>query len=285
MLPQFRSGIRRDRYLNRVGRATMRVDGDDDDAVNGRSTMAVVTVQFRSEAMGRQVTYNVILPDATDGQYPVLLQLHGLGDDHQSWIQRSNLTRYVADLGLAVVLPDGASSGYLNWKAVGRIYRQRYEDLIMTDIPRHVKRHFNVTDGPWAIGGLSMGGYGAMRLGLKYPDRFASIWAHSSAFHIHDLVPAELLDVGGVEDADVFGHADRLTSSGATPPVISFDCGVDDELIQHNRDLDQHLTRLGLDHHYAEHPGAHTWVYWDDHIKEAIAQHVRVLGVASATSG
>jgi len=165
--------------------------------------MAVATVQFRSEAMGRQVSYNVILPEETEGPYPVLLQLHGLGDDHQSWIHRSNLTRYVADLGLAVVLPDGASSGYLNWKAAGRLYRQRYEDLIMTDITAHVKRHFNVTDGPWAIGGLSMGGYGAMRLGLKYPDRFASIWAHSSAFHINDVVPIDLLDEGGLEDANV----------------------------------------------------------------------------------
>jgi len=241
--------------------------------------MAVATVQFRSEAMGRQVSYNVILPEETEGPYPVLLQLHGLGDDHQSWIHRSNLTRYVADLGLAVVLPDGASSGYLNWKAAGRLYRQRYEDLIMTDITAHVKRHFNVTDGPWAIGGLSMGGYGAMRLGLKYPDRFASIWAHSSAFHINDVVPIDLLDEGGLEDANVYLHADRMKASGANPPVISFDCGVDDELIGHNRDLHAHLTRLGIAHDYAEHPGAHTWEYWDEHVQGAIAQHARVLGV------
>lgn len=247
--------------------------------------MAVATVQFRSEAMGRQVSYNIILPDATEGAYPVLLQLHGLGDDHYSWIHRSNLTRYVADLGLAVVLPDGASSGYLNWKAAGRLYRQRYEDMIMIDIANHVRRHFNVTDGPWAIGGLSMGGYGAMRLGLKYLHRFASIWAHSSAFHINDVVPADLLDKGGVQDANVYLHADRLKESGVTPPVIAFDCGVDDELIEHNRNLDEHFTRIGLDHHYAEHPGAHTWDYWDDHVQEAIAQHARVLGIGRANAG
>lgn len=241
--------------------------------------MAVATVQFRSEAMGRQVSYNVILPEGSEGPYPVLIQLHGLGDDHHSWIHRSNLARHVADLGLAVVLPDGASSGYLNWKAAGRLYRQRYEDLIMADITAHVKRHFNVTDGPWAIGGLSMGGYGAMRLGLKYPDHFASIWAHSSAFHINHFVPTDLLDEGGLEDAIIHLHADRLKASGAPAPVIAFDCGVDDELIEHNRDLDHYLTRLGIDHHYAEHPGDHTWDYWDEHVQEAIAQHARVLGV------
>ncbi len=246
--------------------------------------MAVVTVQFRSEAMGRQVSYNVILPEETEGPYPVLVQLHGLGDDHQSWIHRSNLARYVADLGLAVVLPDGASSGYLNWKAAGRLYRQRYEGLIMTDITAHVKRHFNVADGRWAIGGLSMGGYGAVRLGLKYPDRFASIWAHSAAFHINDVVPLDLLDEGGLQDANISVHADRLKASGATPPVISFDCGVDDELIQHNRDLDHYLTRIDLDHHYAEHPGAHTWDYWDEHVREALTQHAEVFGIPADAS-
>lgn len=185
----------------------------------------------------------------------------------------------MADLGLTVVSSDGASSGYLNWKPAGSLYKQRYEDLIVTDIADHVKRHFDVAGGPWAIGGLSMGGYGAMRPGLKYPERFASFWANSAAFDINDVAPAELVDEGTIEDANVFLHADRLKVSGAPPPVISFDCGVDDELIRYNRDLDAHLTRIGLEHHYAEHPGGHTWNYWDAHVLEAIAQHARVLGI------
>jgi S-formylglutathione hydrolase FrmB len=241
--------------------------------------MAVVSVQFFSESMGRQVSYSMILPDSTAGPYPVLIQLHGLGDDHNSWIHRSNITRYVADLGLAVVFPDGASSGYLNWKAAGRLYRQRYEDMIMTDITAHVKRHFNVTEGPWAIGGLSMGGYGSMRLGLKYADRFASIWAHSSAFHIDQYVTTELMDSGGLEDSSVFRHAEALAASGAPRPAITFDCGVDDELIGHNRAFHEQLDRLGVEHGYAEHPGAHTWNYWDEHVQTAISRHAEVLGL------
>jgi S-formylglutathione hydrolase FrmB len=236
--------------------------------------------------MGRQVSYSVILPDsdaANGSSYPVLLQLHGLGDDHNSWIQRSNISRYAADLGLAVVFPDGASSSYLNWKDAGRLYRQKYEDMIMIDITRHVTRHFDVSDGPWAIGGLSMGGYGAMRLGIKYADRFASIWAHSSAFFLHERIPQELVDDGTIDDANIYLHAERLVTSGRRAPVISFDCGVDDELIDSNRELDAHMTRIGLDHHYAEHPGAHTWDYWDEHVREAIEQHARVLGLERRT--
>lgn len=239
--------------------------------------MSIANIRFRSEALGKSTTYNLILPEQGAGPFPVVIQLHGLSDDCNSWIDRSNLSRHVEDLPLAMVLPDGGTSGYLNWKASDRLAKHRYEDLIVNDIPDHVKRHFNVTNGPLGIGGLSMGGYGAMRLGLKYPDRFASIWAHSSAFHIDGLVDPSMVE--DVEDANVFKHADRVASS-ATKPVIAFDCGVDDErLIDHNRELHAHMDRLGLEHHYAEHPGAHTWDYWDEHVKEALVQHARVLGI------
>ena len=68
------------------------------------------------------------------------------------------------------MFPDGGTSGYLNWKESGRLHRQAWEDLIVKDISDHVRRHFNVTSGPWGIGGLSMGGYGAMRIGRNIPS-------------------------------------------------------------------------------------------------------------------
>ena len=215
------------------------------------------------------------------GRIQSLFQLHGLSDDQWMWIQRSNIASYVRYLPMIVVLPDGGTSGYLNWKESGRLHKSGYESMIIDDISTHLQSNFRVTDGPWAIGGLSMGGYGAMRLGLKYPERFASIWAHSSAFHIGDLLAGDLVDEGTVEDASVYLHADRLKASGCPQPVITFDCGVDDELIQHNRDFDEHLTRIGLDHTYAEHPGAHTWEYWNEHVQAALDQHARALGIES----
>jgi len=244
--------------------------------------MAVATVQFRSEAMGRQVSYSVILPEVGVGPYPVLIQLHGLGDDHQSWIHRSNLVRHVADLGIAVVLPNGGTGAYLNWRHAGRLGRQNYEDLIVTDITAHVKRHFNVTAGPWAIGGLSMGGWGAMYYGLKYPGRFASIWSHSSKFD-WKASQLDLSMLANPGDVDLFALAGKIATAGQKP-VISFDCGVDDELIEENRALHAHLERIGLDHHYAEHAGGHTWDYWDLHVQEALAQHARALGIRPVSS-
>lgn len=237
--------------------------------------MSTARVQFFSEGLGKWTSYNVILPDDGDGPFPVLLQLHGLSDDADAWLQRSNLVRHVAGLPLVVVLPDGGTSGYVNWKASDRLHKNRYEDLLVQDIPAHLQRTFNVTDGPWAIGGLSMGGYGAMRLGLKYPDRFNSIYAHSSAFHIHEVLDQDLVDTS-IADADVFHLAEALAGRDDLP-AIAFDCGTEDRLIDTNRRFHEHLQALNIGHHYAEFPGDHDWDYWDEHVVEALALHARVL--------
>lgn len=244
--------------------------------------MSIVNVRFRSEALGKQVSFNVIHPDTGTGPFPVLLQLHGYSDDSYSWLYGSNLTRHVVEYPLIVILPDGGTSRYLNLATHDRFGLQRYEDLMMRDIPNEVDRLFQVRPGKWAIGGLSMGGYGALRLGMKHPDRFASIWAHSAGLRPLDAAFLALLD--DPDDADVHTWADRL-AEGPTGPRISFDCGVDDDLLPYNRELDAHLTQIGLAHHYAEHPGAHTWDYWDEHVREALAQHAEVLGIIGTASG
>ena len=244
--------------------------------------MSLVAVQFRSDALGKRVGYNVILPDEGEGPFPVLMQLHGLSDDCNAWIQKSNLVRHVEKLPLVVVLPDGGTSAYLNWKDAGRLGRQNYEDLIVTDISNHVRRHLHVTEGPWAIGGLSMGGWGALWLGLKHVDRFASIWAHSSKLD-WQASQLQLSMLANPEDVDIEASAQRVATFDRKP-VISFDCGVDDELIEENRAFHRHLEAIGLEHHYAEHPGGHTWDYWDDHVREALVQHARVLGIAPVSS-
>lgn len=239
--------------------------------------MSTAHIQFFSEGLGKWTSYRAILPDEGEGPFPVLMQLHGLSDDADAWLQRANLVRHVAGLPLVVVLPDGGTSAYVNWKDSGRLHKQRYEDLLINDIPAHLARNFNVTSGPWAIGGLSMGGYGAMRLGLRYPDRFASIYAHSSAFHIHEMLDASLVETSP-DDANVFNLADRLAGRDDIP-AIAFDCGTEDRLIDVNRQFHEHLQSLNIAHHYAEFPGDHEWDFWDEHVVEAIAQHARVLGL------
>lgn len=239
--------------------------------------MGLAKMEFYSDAIGKSVTYNVLVPEVGDAPFPVVVQLHGLTDDCDAWIRSSNIVRHASRYPFVIVFPDGGTHCYLNWKSAGRLGKANYEDLVMNDIPAHLKRHFNVTDGPWAIGGLSMGGFGSLRLGLKYPDRFASIWAHSSKIDWKDseLDVSLLLDP---DEEDIASIARRVASRD-NKPELSFDCGVDDFLIDENRAFHAQLDEIGLEHHYAEHNGDHEWDYWERHVPTALAQHARVLGV------
>jgi S-formylglutathione hydrolase FrmB len=226
----------------------------------------------------RQVTYAAILPNKGTGPYPVLLQLHGFGGDHTDWLRRSNLVRHAEPYPLIVLLPAGENSGYLNLDLrldpSVRHGVQHMEDFLVRDLWEHAARTFQVRPGPWAIGGLSMGGFGAMRLGLKYPDRFASIWAHSGAYYTREEMVGRYPDPA---DADVFAYADRLVQAEAPPPVVTFDCGTEDELLAQNRRLHAHFAAIGLPHRYVELPGGHSWDFWDQQARLALEQHADVL--------
>jgi putative tributyrin esterase len=239
--------------------------------------MSVANVRFYSDALGKWTRYNVILPDEGEGPFPVLFQLHGLTDDCDAWLERSNLVRHVDGLPLIVAMPDGGTHFYTNWRSSGRLGKARYEDLIIKDIAAHLKRHFHVTDGPWAIGGLSMGGYGALKLGMKHPDRFASIWAHSSKVDWRDTELDTTL-LAPPQDIDLLEYARKVVELDRKP-VLSFDCGTEDELLEENRWIHAEFDTLGLEHGYAEFEGGHDWSYWDLHVQKALAQHTRVLGI------
>lgn len=216
---------------------------------------AVATVEFGSAALGRATTYTALVPDGGEPPFAVLYQLHGASDDHRAWLYKSNLLRYVEGLPLLVIMPSGENSNYVDG----------WERLVVDDLPAHVARTFRVRPGRAAIGGLSMGGYGAIRLGLKYAERFASIFAHSSRLPVS----------GDDRDVDVVaGRVDR-----ATMPALAFDCGTEDYLLADSRRFHARLEALGLPHEYREHPGAHTWDYWDTHVHDAIAWHKKALGL------
>ena len=237
--------------------------------------MITATVRFKSKALGRQVTYSAIVPEAANagpGPYPVLYQLHGASDDHACWLTRSNLVRHAVKYPMLIILPDGELSFWLNL-----MEGQRYEDYLMEDLWQHVANTYNVRPGRAAIGGLSMGGFGAMRLALRYPDRFASVWSHSGAYWTQAEMAHRSPLLLQAPDAEILETA-TVAASLPQLPVISFDCGTEDFLLQENRRFHNHLTKLGIAHTYQEHPGAHNWDYWDVHVQEALVQHAEVLG-------
>jgi putative tributyrin esterase len=238
----------------------------------------VGTIDMQSRALDFRVTYSILLPEPDvvgPGPYPVLVQLHGKSDAHTAWLYKSNLVRHVKQLPLIVILPDGGNYFWCDLTPAAR-----YETFIMQDLWSHVTAMFPVRkDSRWAIGGLSMGGFGALRLGLKYPDRFCSIYAHSSYIPTQD----DLLTWPDPPSTQVRADMDCYELAGkidpATLPRLSFDCGVDDDLIEHNRRFDALLTKLKLPHTYAEYPGGHDWDYWDRHVRSALRQHAEVFNI------
>ncbi len=249
--------------------------------------MAVAQVHFFSAALSKEVAFNVVLPDrqSQGGPYPVLYLLHGLSDDYTAWLRWTKIELYVRELPLMVVMPDGDRSFYCD-----ATEGPAYEKAIVEDLLSFVDRHFHtIPNGRGrAIGGLSMGGYGAMKIGLKYPHLFRSVAAHSGCYAllrepVRDDLGPELQRIYGTETArrenDPFWLAEQLDPGQA--PAIRFDCGTDDFLIDHNRAFHEHLTELGIEHEYEEFPGGHEWAYWDEHVREAVAFHCRAFGMAT----
>ena len=135
-----------------------------------------------------------------------------------------------------------------------------------------------------AIGGLSMGGYGAIKLALQHPDLFASAHSHSGALDFGHGWRSDFIDVTSVlgDDAGGGGPNDcyKLAAECRQPPAVWIDCGTDDFLIDQNRSFHAHLDKLKFAHTYHEFPGSHNWGYWDLHIQEALAFHAQNLGLA-----
>ncbi len=248
--------------------------------------MATMRVGLFGDSISKQANMTVLLPDRVEagGPYPVLYLLHGMSDDDTIWTRRTSLERYTADMPLIVVMPDGARSFYTDARR-----GPAYESHIMKDVIGFTERFFPAIRERRGrvIGGLSMGGYGAMKLALKHPDIFCSVVSHSSAFDIakrlkdrEDLQDALAL-IFGDDPAeggnDIFALAEQIDRSKL--PAIRFDCGTEDGLLEDSRDFHKHLEKLGIEHEYEEFPGSHNWGYWDVHVQEALAFHARALGL------
>ncbi len=233
----------------------------------------LATLAYFSEPLDKQMAMQVVLPQKP-GPHPLIVQLHGLSDDHTIWQRRTTIEVEAERIGAAVALLDGGRSFYTD-AADGTGAWERHI-LFSTEL---VERTFGVggSRGRRGIGGLSMGGYGAMKLGLKHAQQFGSIVSHSGVLDIgrwiHDCQrPAEMRRIFGVRPKAAEDPLRLL--AGATPlPRLWIDCGTEDFLIEHNRRFQRLLMRRGIRHEYREHPGAHDWGYWQARLPAAFDHH------------
>ena len=257
--------------------------------------MAFLDVHCFSEALGLSVSFHVLLPQKTTSQigmaggekrdkYPTLYLLHGLSDDHTIWMRRTSIERYAAAKNIAVVMP-----------AVGRSFYQdmasgpKYWTFLSEELPALCQQWFPLSaarEDNFAAG-LSMGGYGAMRLALGRPDKFAAGASLSGALDMAKRLreagkegsrfsKAEWQGIFGQElkgegtDRDLFTLAQKVAMSAAPKPKLFLCCGTEDGLLPDNHDFREHLDSVHLENTYEEGPGNHDWGYWDANIQRVL---------------
>jgi putative tributyrin esterase len=249
--------------------------------------VALVRCDFFAETLGLSTSMTVILPQATAGQIgmtgtaraqpPVLYLLHGLSDDDTIWLRRTSIERYVAPLGLAVVMPQVHRSFYTD-----EAYGNQYWTFLAEELPALVGQFFRLSDRreETFVAGLSMGGYGAFKLALRQPQRFAAAASLSGALDIAQRFPDDAdgrglfphifgdRPVRGTDD-DLLWLLDR--ADPATLPRLYLCCGTEDFLYDENVRFRDACQAKGVPATVDFGPGEHEWGYWDTKIQEVLA--------------
>ncbi len=258
--------------------------------------MALIHCDFFSEVLGKGTSMAVILPQPKtgggpigmeaggasdpDAPLPTLWLLHGLSDDHTAWTRRTALERYVSGMNLAVVMPNVDRSYYADM-ARGL----RYWTFVSEELPAIARGFFGLSDRREDnfAAGLSMGGYGALKLALNHPDRYAAAASLSGAVDpaaLEKRMPerseewawmfGEPPQIDGTA-ADLYDRSRRLGEGPHRDLPLYLCCGTADFLYDDNRRFRDHLRDRGLNLTYEEHPGRdHEWGYWDQQIRRVL---------------
>lgn len=248
--------------------------------------MTFTDFHYFSDALGVQVSVFVLLPPMDVMQQkktklPCLYLLHGLSDDHTMWMRQTRLEYYARKYRAAIVMPAVNRSFYTDM-AQGA----KYFTFVSEELPEVMERYFPISDNrkDRFAAGLSMGGYGAMKLGLRCPDRYAAIASFSGALEMEkswqdnrrgDAFLKELDTVFGGEkamknsDNNLARLARRLAKTPEDAPRIYVACGTEDFLFEANNNFVKNFGKK-LNIEYFTEPGAHTWDFWDKHIEKAL---------------
>ena len=226
----------------------------------------------KSKALGRRADVTLFVPPAARGvaDLPIVLLLHGVYGSHWAWALKGAAhltTRRLVDAGalppVALLMPSdglwGDGSGYVAHAS------HDAERWIIDEVPALARELVPdcTARSPLLLAGLSMGGFGALRLAGKYPRRLAAAAALSAVTRAgqFDALVEENRNgwSAAPEDRDVLA---ALTGASGTLPPLRIDCGLDDPYLEANRELHAGLQRAGIAHHYAESAGGHDWAYW-----------------------
>jgi len=257
------------------------INFDRSSITDGKYTPAGVThFSLKSSHLGARGEITTYMPDVARGvkDLPFIILLHGVYGSHFSWLYQGGagvVLEQLIDQGTTgpalLVMPsdglNGDGTGYLPHKDAN------YEKWITEDVLEAIRYQFAEisSTSPAFITGLSMGGYGALRLGMKYHHIFNGVSGHSSITDLDDLKTFIEDDIDVKLDTDTILRSSLLSIAlqhKAELPPIRFDCGIADPLILSNRKLHDALIGHGIKHTYEEFEGAHSYAYWNKHIAD-----------------
>ena len=258
--------------------------------------MAFIQMSILSKSLMCTVPVNVILPadkmvfpgmpEPPEKPFKTLYLLHGVFGSYIDWVNGTRIQRYAEEHDLAVVMPSGDNAFYVDQPGANNYYGEfvgkELVELTRKMFPLSRKREDTF------IGGLSMGGYGAMRNGLKYWENFGCIVALSGALLVEDMAKRTNDDPFFLNRRDYaeacFGDLSKILDSDRNPkylvrqlkkegrpiPRIYMACGDADSLLPANQGMAAFLKEQGADVTFEVGPGAHEWDFWDTYIRRAI---------------
>jgi S-formylglutathione hydrolase FrmB len=248
------------------------------------------TIQFQSKLLGQTLPYQVVLPPGygsitrSSKHYPVIYLLHGWNGHFDSWLNNTSLKQFADSNQLIIVTPEG-NNGWYTDSATNQT--EKYESYIINELIADVdSRYRTIRDRRGrAIAGCSMGGYGAVKFGLKHPELFKLAASMSGAFDTPTRTDDKsILDVFGDAGSSVRQENDiERLARGVNPdkmaslPYFYFDCGLDDPWLGVNNHFADVLSESKIPYEYRRMPGGHVWPYWDKQVREVLNVAANVL--------
>lgn len=260
--------------------------------------MALIECNFTSKVLDLTTELIAILPEKSIGsnkKYPVLYLLHGLSGGHKDWQRRTLIENYVRDKELVIIMPNVHRSFYTDMKN-----GYKYFTFVSEELPAVAKEFFPISDKreDTFVAGLSMGGFGAMKLALNHPEKFSKAASLSGALGmlnnmekmegyiktnkdnpVPDNITFQIEEVrnifGSYEEMkdscnDLFYVMDKNIAEGKEMPDFYQCCGTEDFLYEDNINFRDYAKSKGLNLTYEECPGEHTWDFWNKMIEHVI---------------
>lgn len=244
--------------------------------------MASLSCHFNSAALDLKTQIEILIPDdiKEDEKLKVLYLLHGYYGNQTDWIRQSSIERYISKYRVVVVMPAVNNSYYTNM-----VYGLKYFTYVTEDLPKFIENTFPVSKhrDDHYICGLSMGGYGALKIAFTYPTRYKMAASISGALNLEHIKSLSLTNGKRLQFEATFGYksvkdtkhdlkylVSQMSKKDKESLNLFIGCGKEDFLYQDNVDFVSYLKEQEIACTYVESSGTHDWVFWDSSVQKVI---------------